>query len=340
MTCREIEPELSWLAWHDKDGVALHNRLHLRRETWQGECAGHALRVQWAGAAPMPDSHVPVLLGLGETWLTLHVPARVLQTFGIPHPGDFTALSGSMRLELALLPLIESLEQLAGLPVRVLDAMQAARLNVDEQPWVLEVVMALQIAQNDPVAVPLQLTRQSAVLIADLLDRHAIAAAAELSLLRLPLTVESGEARLNMGELRSLNPGDVLMLDHWPDTQVRLVLEQRLQARAELDGHTLTLLEAPTAMNFMKEHPMTETTVGQGLDTTLDELPLKLVCQVGSVELSLAQLRALGAGSLVELTPQLQDSVDLMVNGRRIGQGQLVKIGDGLGVRLLSFATP
>jgi type III secretion protein Q len=243
-------------------------------------------------------------------------------------------------LELALLPLIESLEQLAGLPVRVLDAMQAARLNVDEQPWVLEVVMALQIAQNDPVAVPLQLTRQSAVLIADLLDRHAIAAAAELSLLRLPLTVESGEARLNMGELRSLNPGDVLMLDHWPDTQVRLVLAQRLQARAELDGHTLTLLEAPTAMNFMKEHPMTETTVGQGLDTTLDELPLKLVCQVGSVELSLAQLRALGAGSLVELTPQLQDSVDLMVNGRRIGQGQLVKIGDGLGVRLLSFATP
>jgi type III secretion protein Q len=34
------------------------------------------------------------------------------------------------------------------------------------------------------------------------------------------------------------------------------------------------------------------------------------------------------------------DSVDLMVNGRRVGQGQLVKIGDGLGVRLLSFATP
>jgi type III secretion protein Q len=29
-----------------------------------------------------------------------------------------------------------------------------------------------------------------------------------------------------------------------------------------------------------------------------------------------------------------------MVNGRRVGQGQLVKIGDGLGVRLLSFATP
>lgn len=83
---------------------------------------------------------------------------------------------------------------------------------------------------------------------------------------------------------------------------------------------------------------MTATADGQGLDSTLNELPLKLVCQVGSVEMSLAQLRELGAGSLVPLTPQLHDGVDLMVNGRRIGQGQLVKIGDGLGVRLLSFA--
>jgi type III secretion protein Q len=36
----------------------------------------------------------------------------------------------------------------------------------------------------------------------------------------------------------------------------------------------------------------------------------------------------------------MQEGVDLMINGRRVGQGQLVQIGEGLGVRLLSFATP
>jgi len=64
------------------------------------------------------------------------------------------------------------------------------------------------------------------------------------------------------------------------------------------------------------------------------------VCQGGSLELTLAQLRELGAGSLLQLNTPTVDGVDLMVNGRRVGQGQLVKIGDGLGVRLLSFATP
>ena len=91
---------------------------------------------------------------------------------------------------------------------------------------------------------------------------------------------------------------------------------------------------------------MTESAVGTSLeaaldaslDSTLDALPLTLVCQVGSVEMSLAQLRELGAGSVVQLDAQQDDRVDLMVNGRRVGQGQLVKIGDGLGVRLLSFA--
>jgi type III secretion protein Q len=89
---------------------------------------------------------------------------------------------------------------------------------------------------------------------------------------------------------------------------------------------------------------MTESKVEPGLDATLDatleELPLRVVCQVGSVEVSLAELRALGPGSVMQLAPQRHDGVSLMVNGRCIGQGQLVTIGDGLGVRLLSIATP
>ena len=83
---------------------------------------------------------------------------------------------------------------------------------------------------------------------------------------------------------------------------------------------------------------MSEQGTGPSLDSSLDELQLKLVCQVGSVELSLAQLRELGVGSVLALAPRMHEGVDLMINGRRVGQGQLVKIGDGLGVRLLSFA--
>ena len=83
---------------------------------------------------------------------------------------------------------------------------------------------------------------------------------------------------------------------------------------------------------------MSEMSNDADLDASLDELPLTLICQLGSVELTLAQLREMAPGSVLPFTGQAHDEVDLMVNGRRVGRGELVTIGAGLGVRLLGFS--
>lgn len=341
MTCLEGEPWTplaAGLSHYDPQWLALHNRLHRQRQNWSGQCAGLALNVQWAGASPPVEPGIEVLLTLGDAPLKLYLPRQALELPGLAELAsvDFRRLSGAMLVELALLNLIEAVEQLSGLPLRVVTPVDAP----DAQPFPLSLVMQVQLVQGAPLLVPLHLSADAATVLADLLDQHATPVSHPLKALHLPFTVQSGEAGLTLGELRSLNPGDVVMLDHWPEQQVLLVLEGRLQARAQVSGDTLELLEQPIALTFLKERPMSETVAPQSLDSMLDELPLTLVCQVGSAELSLAQLRELGTGSLVQLTPQLDDGVDLMVNGRRVGQGQLVKIGDGLGVRLLSFATP
>nr|WP_251010197.1 FliM/FliN family flagellar motor switch protein [Pseudomonas fluorescens] len=194
-----------------------------------------------------------------------------------------------------------------------------------------------------PVA--LHLSVKAGEQVARWLDQHAASTPQALADLHLWLAVEVGEAELNVAELYSLNPGDVVMLDLWPAAQVRLMVNHRLCARASQDGTTLKLLETLMCVNFPKELSVSQaptinpTPDGQSLDTRLDDLPLKMVCQAGSIELTLAQLRELGEGSLLSFTEQRQDSVDLMVNGRRVGLGQLVRIGPGLGVRVLSIAT-
>lgn len=346
MTCRERErlapvPDtdtaLSGLQIYDLQWLTLHNRLHRHREPWRGHCADQPVSVLWAGVTPPVEPLLDIHISLSNTSLVLHLPTPALEVLGLAdYPLEYLkSLPGALLLELALLSLIEPLEQLTGQSLQIVDP-----CDVADSPCVLSLTLQVQIARHSPWAVPLQMSVDAARLIAELLDQHAAPATQPLAAMYLPLTVESGEAWLSVAELRSLRPGDVLMLEDWPDTQVRLVLGARLQARAERDGDTLKLLEKPTAVNFLKEPPMSETAVGSHLDTTLDDLPLKLVCQVGSVDLSLAQLRELGEGSLVRLAPQLHAGVDLMVNGRRVGQGQLVKIGDGLGVRLLSFCTP
>ena len=327
------DPLAPWLTHYDPALLALHNQLHRRRRAWQGRCAGQDLRVSWA-AEPQPlNAAREVLLLLGRAPVRLRLSAAALEQVLVPLALQFDvqllpALPRALLLELAVLDLIERLEPLLAQPLQLLEAPQ------DPQPYALHLALELTFANQPAMHAQLDLSEGAAVLVAQWLDQHAQLEPDPLPDLRQSLAVVAGQQHLSLGELRSLRPGDVLMLE--PGPGLLLELAGRLQARCQYQGEVLRLQEALQVPLLHMENTMTD------VDATaaLDDLPLKLVCQVGSLELTLAQLRELGAGSVLQLNTPGVDSVDLMVNGRRVGQGQLVKIGDGLGVRLLSFATP
>ncbi len=327
------DPLSPWLTHYDPALLALHNQLHRRRRAWQGRCAGQDLRVSWA-AEPQPlNAAREVLLLLGRAPVRLRLSAAALEQVLVPLALQFDvqllpALPRALLLELAVLDLIERLEPLLAQPLQLLEAAQ------DQQPYALHMALELTFANQPAMHAQLDLSEGAAVLLAQLLDQHAELEPDPLPDLRQTLAVVAGQQHLSLGELRSLRPGDVLMLE--PGPGLLLELAGRLQARCQYQGEVLRLQEALQAPLLHMENTMTDVDAA----AALDDLPLKLVCQVGSLELTLAQLRELGAGSVLQLNTPGVDNVDLMVNGRRVGQGQLVKIGDGLGVRLLSFATP
>jgi type III secretion protein Q len=73
-------------------------------------------------------------------------------------------------------------------------------------------------------------------------------------------------------------------------------------------------------------------------DPDLDDLPVRLVFELGRVELSLGELQRLAPGALVPLARPVDEPLDIMANGRRLGRGTLVQIGESLGVRIVSLA--
>jgi type III secretion protein Q len=73
-------------------------------------------------------------------------------------------------------------------------------------------------------------------------------------------------------------------------------------------------------------------------DSDMDDLPVRLVFEVGRVELSLGELQRLAPGAVVPLGRPPDEPLDIMANGRRLGRGALVQIGDSLGVRIVSVA--
>lgn len=329
------DPLSPWLTHYDPALLALHNQLHRRRRDWQGRCAGQDLRVTWAAQPQTLSAPRDVLLLLGRAPVRLRLSAAALEQVTVPLALQFDvqqlpSLPRSLLLELAVLDVIEALEPLLGHPVQLLEATD----GLDQRPFAVHLALELRFGNQPAMSAQLDLSEGAAVMVAQLLAHHGQIEPDPLPALRQTLAVLAGQQWLSLGELRSLRPGDVLMLEQGQG--LLLDLEGRLQARCQHQDDSLRLQEELKAPLLDMENTMTDVDAA----TALDDLPLKLVCQVGSLELTLAQLRELGAGSLLQLNTPGIDSVDLMVNGRRVGQGQLVKIGDGLGVRLLSFATP
>lgn len=67
----------------------------------------------------------------------------------------------------------------------------------------------------------------------------------------------------------------------------------------------------------------------------LDDLPVRLVFEVGRLELSLGEIRRLAPGTVLPLARPIEGALDIVANGRRIGRGTIVKIGDSIGVRVM-----
>lgn len=333
MNCRQSLPVplLPLLPSLDVARQALLNRLLCRRQPWQGQIAGVQLEVA-IGGPPLQDAAYVMPGRLGTAALHLHLGAVLLERLlaSLALQRDFQGLPPALQsvlLEKALLPWIEPLEAALGQPLS---------LDADSQPG--DLMLNLQLnADGAPLGtLTLELGYAAAQGVAALLERCLPVARHPLPTLQLGLHLQRGWQTLSLGELRSLRPGDVLMLDCPAAADGLLVLAGHRQARFKRQQSGLQLLEALQPIN-----PTMENAMGQDADDgQLDDVPLTVVCQIGSLELPLGQLRELGEGSVLALPDADVQQVELLVNGRCVGRGELVAIGDGLGVRLTRFASP
>jgi len=148
--------------------------------------------------------------------------------------------------------------------------------------------------------------------------------------LALPVALERGWQRLEPGDWAELVPGAVVMLE----PRMRLVVNHQHGAAVALQGpNTLQLLTSLDFDSTPRTCPM-PTPPTEPLDTT----PLTLVCEVGRWQLPLAELRTLAEGSVLTVPGGQGDEVQLCIDGQVIGSGELVRIGEGLGVRVTSLA--
>ena len=152
--------------------------------------------------------------------------------------------------------------------------------------------------------------------------------------LSVPITLRicRCEAAVTLAELRSLAEGDVVLADTLPDAELLLIAGDRLAWQAGWSGGRLTV---SAARRQWEGSSMQENTALTGPETSLDELPIRLAFEIGRLEVSLAELQAVGPGYVFEVARAEDEAVDIVANGRRIGRGRIVDVGGALGVQVV-----
>jgi type III secretion protein Q len=172
-----------------------------------------------------------------------------------------------------------------------------------------------------------------------------------LSEIPVPGSARVGQTLLTARSLDSLRAGDVLLhvlspaLSGWFDSPARPIGlyalwgvsgTRQFGARATLDGIRLVLDSDP---HMTQDALRPDALPSDDGTAPIDSLQLPVSIELETITLPLVQLSALRAGYVLELPASVRDArVRLMSYGQQIGSGELVTVGEQLGVRIIRMA--
>lgn len=242
-------------------------------------------------------------------------------------------------LEFALTDLLDALEASFGWSLTIVSILSPrAKPDGADPPALTFVVMVEGLGTS---ACELRLAHDQALKLAKHLDQYP---GLEPASIDVPMTacLRQAIATLSVGEIRTLSPGDVVIVEEAcrSSASAIAVIAEHLVVPVELtpsggllSSNPIRGRGSPWEWSMEKAPDISQPSAQDASD--LDDLPVRLVFEVGRLELSLGEIRRLAPGTVLPLARPIEGALDIVANGRRIGRGTIVKIGDSIGVRVM-----
>jgi type III secretion system YscQ/HrcQ family protein len=145
--------------------------------------------------------------------------------------------------------------------------------------------------------------------------------------------VSAGTLTLTVEEARQLEPGDVVIFDRRPQLLFSNDFKKGWNISFEESNFSIATIDKHFKDEVIVEDQVREQdSRKEGLD--LGSLPISLHVIVGEKELTLSEANGLAPGTILHLQRDVNNVVQLAINGKIVGQGQLVDIEGKLGVRI------
>lgn len=290
-----------------------------------------------AGAEP---EKLHLLGECGGTPFRLALPRGLIEALmreGDPDhdPAELDAESGALLVEMGLLPALQELE--ARLEASVALTKLAPAIDPGAKFQRFDAIIE---GFGEAWAGALYAPAELAAAVEALWEARASGDSGMLESAAAVAAARIGASRLPRGAPMAV--GDVVLVEHFaPNRAALIVIGERAAAPGQFNPQGEVAAVAPASVALARQYEellMADASQGGGGsvvdDATLEEIPVRLVFEVGRVALPWSDLRGLGVGSVIPVNRSPDGAIDVMVEGRRIAQGQVVMIGESVGVRL------
>ncbi len=166
----------------------------------------------------------------------------------------------------------------------------------------------------------------------------------------LRLRVKVGSVTLSSKELLKVKGGDFILPDeisYNPHRQLgsgTLYLQGYPLFQTGIKNRQVEIGDFANEEEVMQEKPEEEFileeengSIEEKSPASLREIPLTLHIEIAKVPITLDKLLKLEKGNLLELPTHPGDAAILSINGKQVGKGELLFIGDTLGIRILEW---
>ena len=143
----------------------------------------------------------------------------------------------------------------------------------------------------------------------------------------LQYSLAIGHTSLSLNETKSLQSGDIIFFDinYLTDNQAILIIENKPVWHCSLIDNLITITAAEIE-NLMSSD-----------NTDIQSLPINISFEIGEQTVTVAELSQLQEQYVFELSGPLDQPVKIKANGKVLATGELVKINDHLGVRVIDL---
>lgn len=157
----------------------------------------------------------------------------------------------------------------------------------------------------------------------------------------IPVTINYGCIEIDLGTVKNLDTGDIVLVGSGLEEQNRLDIRvgnlSWIGTRTGEQGHIKLLdlnrnaLHRVNSVNYNKDdNNMSERNDG----ASIDDISVTVAFEVGRKEISLGQLTDLQEGSVLSFPDDEKKEIHIVVNGKEVGWGSLVRVGDDIGVKI------